>query len=61
LPQVRVCQPALLALFAKHADSKGKQAKLKSPAQLQELLDICRSTLAVSGLVVCSKTLVLHA
>jgi inositol hexakisphosphate/diphosphoinositol-pentakisphosphate kinase len=43
-----VRQPALLALFAKHADSKGKQAKLKSPAQLQELLDICRSTLAVS-------------
>jgi inositol hexakisphosphate/diphosphoinositol-pentakisphosphate kinase len=48
LLQVRVRQPALLALFAKHADSKGKQAKLKSPAQLQELLDICRSTLAVS-------------
>jgi inositol hexakisphosphate/diphosphoinositol-pentakisphosphate kinase len=46
--QVRVRQPALLALFAKHADSKAKQAKLKSPAQLQELLDICRSTLAVS-------------
>ncbi|KAF6263760.1 histidine phosphatase superfamily-domain-containing protein [Scenedesmus sp. NREL 46B-D3] len=44
--KVRVRQPALLALFAKHADSKGKQAKLKSPAQLQELLDICRSTLA---------------
>jgi inositol hexakisphosphate/diphosphoinositol-pentakisphosphate kinase len=44
---VRVRQPALLALFAKHADSKGKQAKLKSPTQLQELLDICRSTLAV--------------
>lgn len=47
LLQVRVRHPALLALFAKHADSKGKQAKLKSPAQLQELLDICRSTLAV--------------
>jgi len=31
-----VTQPALLALFAKHQE-KGKQAKLKSPAQLQEV------------------------
>ena len=28
-------QPALLALFEKYKDSKGKQAKLKTPAQLQ--------------------------
>jgi hypothetical protein len=45
--QVRVRHPALLELFAKHADSKGKQAKLKSPNQLQELLDISRSILQV--------------
>ena len=47
--QVRVRHPELLSLFARHADAKGKQAKLKSPNQLQELLDICRSILAVSG------------
>ncbi len=47
LMQVRVRQPALLSLFSRHADSKGKQAKLKSPSQLQELLDICRSLLQV--------------
>jgi inositol hexakisphosphate/diphosphoinositol-pentakisphosphate kinase len=29
----------------KHKDSKGKQAKLKSPGQLQELLDIVRQLL----------------
>lgn len=28
-------QAPLLALFAKYKDAKGKQAKLKSPAQLQ--------------------------
>ena len=39
-------QAAFLELFAKHKDSKGKQAKLKSPAQLQELLDITRDLLA---------------
>jgi inositol hexakisphosphate/diphosphoinositol-pentakisphosphate kinase len=42
-----VRHPALLALFARHADAKGKQAKLKSPSQLQELLDISRSLLQV--------------
>ncbi len=31
----------------KHLDAKGKQAKLKSPAELQELLDITRSMLEV--------------
>jgi inositol hexakisphosphate/diphosphoinositol-pentakisphosphate kinase len=38
-------QAPLLALFNKHKDSKGKQAKLKSPGQLQELLDIVRQLL----------------
>jgi hypothetical protein len=47
--QVRVRHPELLSLFARHADSKGKQAKLKSPNQLQELLDISRSILLVSS------------
>jgi hypothetical protein len=34
-PQVKVSQPALLDLFERHKDSKGKQAKLKTPQQLQ--------------------------
>jgi hypothetical protein len=42
-----VRHPQLLALFGRHVDSKGKQAKLKSPNQLQELLDISRSVLQV--------------
>jgi inositol hexakisphosphate/diphosphoinositol-pentakisphosphate kinase len=41
-----VLQPAFLELFDKHKDSKGKQAKLKSPVQLQELLDITRQLLS---------------
>ena len=41
-----VLQPAFLELFNKHKDSKGKQAKLKSPVQLQELLDITRQLLS---------------
>jgi len=41
-----VSQPAMLELFQKHKDAKGKQAKLKSPAQLQELLDVTRQLLA---------------
>lgn len=36
----------MLALLRKHMDSKGKQAKLKSPAQLQELLDVTRGLLS---------------
>jgi hypothetical protein len=44
-----VRHPSLLALFSRHADSKGKQAKLKSPNQLQELLDISRSILQVNS------------
>ena len=35
-------QPALLELFEKYKDSKGMQAKLKTPNQLQDLLDITR-------------------
>jgi hypothetical protein len=37
-----VTQPAMLELFARHKDSKGKQAKLKSPAQLQVRQGACR-------------------
>lgn len=33
--KVRVTQPPLLALLTKHMDAKGKQAKLKSPNQMQ--------------------------
>jgi inositol hexakisphosphate/diphosphoinositol-pentakisphosphate kinase len=39
-------QAPLLELFNKYKDAKGKQAKLKSPGQLQELLDVVRSLLA---------------
>jgi len=39
-------QAPLIELFNKHKDGKGKQAKLKSPSQLQELLDITRQLLA---------------
>ncbi|KAJ9526580.1 hypothetical protein QJQ45_017659 [Haematococcus lacustris] len=45
--KIKVRAEALLALFAKHKDAKGKQAKLKTPGQLQELLDITRALLAV--------------
>jgi hypothetical protein len=44
--KMTVRQPALLALFEKHCDAKRKQAKLKSPGQLQELLDATRQLLA---------------
>ena len=37
----------LLALFQKYKDSKGKQAKLKTPPQLQELLDLTKEQLLV--------------
>lgn len=36
----------MLELFHKYKDSKGKQAKLKSPSQLQDLLDVTRQLLA---------------
>lgn len=47
--KVVVTQEPLLALFHKYKDAKGKQAKLKSPLQLQELLDITRQLVKVRG------------
>ena len=44
--KLKVAQPAMLALMTRHLDAKGKQAKLKSPAELQELLDVTRDLLA---------------
>ena len=35
-----------MELLRKHLDAKGKQAKLKSPQELQDLLDITRELLA---------------
>ena len=55
--QVRVRQSSLLELFHRHKDSKGKQAKLKSPAQLQELLDITRVLLEVCCAMLCCAVL----
>jgi inositol hexakisphosphate/diphosphoinositol-pentakisphosphate kinase len=40
--KMKVTQEPLLALLHKHLDSKGKQAKLKSPNELQDLLDATR-------------------
>lgn len=39
-------QKPMLDLLHKHLDSKGKQAKLKSPQELQDLLDVTRQLLA---------------
>ena len=36
----------MLDLLHRHMDSKGKQAKLKSPQELQDLLDVTRELLA---------------
>ena len=35
----------MLELLAKNLDAKGKQAKLKSPQELQDLLDVTRQLL----------------
>lgn len=43
--KMQVTQEPLLDLFHKYMDGKGKQAKLKSPNELQELLDITRDLL----------------
>eukprot|EP00884_Botryococcus_braunii_P003822 jgi/Botrbrau1/13440/Bobra.0082s0044.1 len=43
--KMKVTQEPVLALLRKHMDGKGKQAKLKSPAELQELLDVTRGLL----------------
>ncbi|KAL4445780.1 hypothetical protein ABPG77_008979 [Micractinium sp. CCAP 211/92] len=40
--KMKVTQEPLLALLHKYLDSKGKQAKLKSPNELQDLLDATR-------------------
>ena len=40
-----VTQRPILNLLQKYIDSKGKQAKLKSPKELQELLDVTRDLL----------------
>ncbi|EFJ51971.1 hypothetical protein VOLCADRAFT_56293 [Volvox carteri f. nagariensis] len=45
--KVVVTQEPLLNLFHKYKDAKGKQAKLKSPLQMQELLDITRQLVKV--------------
>ena len=45
--KIKITAEPLLALFHKYKDGKGKQAKLKSPLQLQELLDITGVLLAV--------------
>ena len=39
-------QKPMLDLLHKNLDSKGKQAKLKSPQELQDLLDVTRQLLA---------------
>lgn len=46
--KMKVTQAPLLALLHKYIDSKGKQAKLKSPNELQELLDVTRQLLEES-------------
>ena len=38
-------QEPILALMSRHLDAKGKQAKLKSPQELQDLLDVTRELL----------------
>lgn len=42
----QVSSPPFLDLLMRHIDSKGKQAKLKSPNQLQELLEVTTAELA---------------
>ncbi|KAG7675237.1 hypothetical protein Ndes2526B_g08103 [Nannochloris sp. 'desiccata'] len=46
--KMKITQAPLLALLDKYIDSKGKQAKLKSPNELQELLDVTRQLLEES-------------
>eukprot|EP00803_Ostreobium_quekettii_P004618 evm.model.scf_439.9 EVM.evm.TU.scf_439.9 scf_439:61654-74618(+) len=43
--KMKVSQAPFLELYERHKDKKGKEAKLKSPKQLQELLDITRDLL----------------
>mmetsp|Transcript_36118 Transcript_36118/g.91148 ORF Transcript_36118/g.91148 Transcript_36118/m.91148 type:complete len:1152 (-) Transcript_36118:379-3834(-) len=44
--KMKVSSPPFLDLLMRHIDSKGKQAKLKSPNQLQELLEVTTAELA---------------
>ena len=44
-----ITQQPLLDLLDKYIDSKGKQAKLKSPKELQELLDVTRTLVQEMG------------
>ena len=44
--KLKISAQTLLTMFSKYKDSKGKQAKLKTPVQLQELLDCTRDLLA---------------
>ncbi|KAK9823756.1 hypothetical protein WJX72_005206 [[Myrmecia] bisecta] len=44
--KMKVTQEPILELLRKYMDSKGKQAKLKSPTELQDLLDATRALLA---------------
>lgn len=44
--KMKVTQEPMLELLHKYLDSKGKQAKLKSPNELQELLDATHTILA---------------
>ena len=44
---MKLTSELMIALFHKHKEPRGKQAKLKSPNQLQELLDVTRALLQV--------------
>ncbi|KAG1662671.1 hypothetical protein FOA52_014597 [Chlamydomonas sp. UWO 241] len=44
--KIRVTDAPLLAMFEKYKDAKGKQAKMKTPLQLQDLLDTTITLLA---------------
>jgi hypothetical protein len=67
--KVKVCQEALLQLFERHKDSKGKQAKLKSPNQLQvgraqglarALQRWCKPSCVMQAVAACGRGSVLH-
>eukprot|EP01004_Peranema_trichophorum_P003664 NODE_263_length_3101_cov_40.223304_g227_i0.p1 GENE.NODE_263_length_3101_cov_40.223304_g227_i0~~NODE_263_length_3101_cov_40.223304_g227_i0.p1 ORF type:complete len:959 (-),score=209.09 NODE_263_length_3101_cov_40.223304_g227_i0:224-2947(-) len=46
--KLTVNQPQLLNLMERHMDAKGKQAKLKTPLELQELLNITRELITLT-------------
>ena len=47
--KMKITFPSFLALFEKHQDPKGRQAKLKTPLQLQELLEVTTRTIESEG------------